>query len=733
MGRCNKSQSRRWGRGARGRAWHDGLMTAAAPATGPGLPANSPFAHPWSLDLGLPDFAAVCPEDIEPAVRAGMAAQRAQWEAVATDPAEPTVANTVEAVERSGDLLSRALTVLYALTSATYCPDLDELEEALAPELAAHHDAYALDGRIYRRFKALDARVRRASERDVEPRDGDDQPIDAETARLIRLAVEQFERDGVALTGGQAERLREINARLTTLSARFSTLVARAMHAAGVANYTSTPELARTEPHTARVELLARASRRGLGGQDDTRAIVLEQVALRAERARLLGFEHHGAVVAAASAARTTDAVAAMLSRLATPAMANARRDASLYAARMAADPMTRPGEEFGPADWPRYEEAERKERFGVDDTTLAPYLELDNVVEKGVFYAATRLYGITFHERPDLAAHMYDPSMRVWEVRDPTARGTDAGDLTGTDSTDGAGEAQTDRTAPVLGLFVADVYAREGKQGGAWMNALTDAGHLTGTKPVVINCLNIERPETGPTLLTWDQVITAFHEFGHALHGLFADTRWPSASGTSVPSDVVEFPSQVNEKWALHPQVLASYALHVDTGEPMPAELVEQLRGQGTFGQGYATTEYLGAALLDQAWHTSAPEDLPVDVEDLEAFEHAALAAAGIDDSLVPPRYRTTYFEHIFGGGYSAAYYAYIWSEVMDADATEWFRDPDHGAIGEDLGLNRVAGERFRREFLARGDSRDALESYRALTGREPRIEPLLARRGLA
>ena len=363
----------------------------------------------------------------------------------------------------------------------------------------------------------------------------------------------------------------------------------------------------------------------------------------------------------------------------------------------------------------PLYEAGLRREQFGVDDATLAPYLELWNVVEKGVFYAANRLYGLTFHERADLAAHMYDPSVRVWEVRDGAA----------------AGPGQE---APVLGLFVGDYFAREGKSGGAWMNSLVNQSHLRGTRPVVINCANVPVPqEGGPALLTWDEVITCFHEFGHALHALLSDTYYPSASGANVPNDVVEFPSQVNESWALHPQVLASYAVHVDTGEPMPEELATRLRSQGSFGQGYATTEYLGAALLDQAWHTLAADQVPDDVAQVEVLERRALEESGIEVDLVPPRYRTTYFSHVFAGGYAAAYYAYIWSEVMDADTVAWFRADGQGGRDGDLGLNRQAGEAFRREFLSRGDSRDPLVSYRALTGRDPAIEPLLARRGLA
>ncbi len=696
--------------------WHDGPMSET---NLPQLPDSSPFATPWKLDLGLPDFAAVRTADIEPAVRVGMARQRAQWEVVATDPAEPTVANTVAALELSGDLLERALTVLYALTSATDSPELDELKERLAPELAAHNDAHDLDPRLYRRFKALNELVIAAHEAGHTPVDADGEEIDEQTARYIRLAVEAFEREGVALTGPAAKRLREINAELTALATRVGTLIAKAMHEAGVANFTATPALAGLERHADRVALLTKAMSRGLAGQTDTRALILREVALRAERARLLGFDHHAATIAAESAAGTTQAVTQMLKRLVPPAMANARRDAEVYAARMAADPATGADEVFGPADWPRYEEAERKERFGIDDAVLAPYLELGNVVDKGVFYAANRLYGITFHERADLAVHMYDPDMRVWEVRDPAALSQ--------------ADREADVQAPVLGLFVADYYARTGKQGGAWMDALVNQGHVTGNKPVIINCLNIAKPASGPTLLTWDNVITAFHEFGHALHGLFADTHWPSASGTNVPRDIVEFPSQVNESWALHPQVLASYAIHVDTGEPMPGELIERLRSQGSFGQGYATTEYLGAALLDQAWHTLGPEQVPTDPKEVEVFEHEALAAVGIDDAMVPPRYRTTYFEHIFAGGYCGAYYAYIWSEVMDADATQWFRTDGQGAREGDLGLNREAGERFRREFLSRGDSRDPLVSFRAFRGRDPRLEPLLERRGLS
>ena len=667
------------------------LFSATIAAMEADLDPANPLAKPWSLELGLPDFSVLKHEDFEPAIRAGMRQQRAQWEAIATNPQPPTVDNTVVACELSGALLERALIALGALTSATYCPDLDDLEERLAPELSEHSDAYSLDARMYRRYKQLAE---------------SDQEFDEETKRVITLAVEEFERDGVALEGAALAKLRELNAAITKLSARFHTLVTDEIHASGVANFTLTPQLATLESHDERVALLNKAKSRNFGGERDTRQIVEQLAKLRAQRAQLLGFEHHAASVAAESAAKTTQAVNAMLSRLAGPAMANARRDGQRLAQRMA---QAEPGVEFTTADWLRYEEAERKELFGVDDEILAPYLELNNVID-GVFFAANRLYGITFHEREDLAAHMYDPDLRVWEVREA----------------DGS----------VLALFVGDYYARKGKSGGAWMNTFNEPGALTDTKPIIINCLNITKPASGPTLLSWDNVITCFHEFGHALHGMFGATYYPSVNGTNVARDVVEFPSQVNENWALHPQVLARYARHHVTGEPMPANLLEQLRAQGSFGQGYMTSEYLGAALLDQAWHQLAPEQVPTEAEQVEEFEHQALAQAGIDDALVLPRYRTAYFSHAFGGGYDAAYYAYIWSEVMDADAVAWFRTAGLGAIGteadNDGGLNRQAGQRFRDEFLSRGDSREAALSYQRFAGRKPSLEHLLKRRGL-
>ena len=517
---------------------------------GTDLPESNVFAKPWPLDLGLPGFTAVDHADIEPAIRAGMAAERQEWEAIATNDDAPTIANTVDALERSGELLERALTVLDALTSATDCPDLDELEEALAPELAAHSDAYHLDSRLYRRFKVLDELVAQAPEGQC-ARDADGTVIDAETSRLIRLTVEEFERNGVDLDEADTQVLKEINARVNALKMRFSVLVTEAMHAAGVTNVTVPPALATTRPHGARLTLLETSMSRGLGEQGafgDTRGIVLELARLRAERAVLLGFPHHAALVAAESAARTTEAVSELLGRLTAPAMDNARADAQVYAARMDLDPQTQAGETFGPADWPLYEAAERKERFGVDDEVLAPYLELWSVVTKGVFYAANRLYGITFHEREDLAEHMYAPGVKVWEVRD--------------------GE---DAQAPVLGLFVGDYYARAGKSGGAWMDSLVTGSTLTGRKPVVINCCNIEQPTSGPVLLTWDEVITCFHEFGHALHALFSQAATPRPPERPCPATSSSSPASSTRSGRFTPRCWPPTRATWIPGSPCP------------------------------------------------------------------------------------------------------------------------------------------------------------------
>ena len=448
------------------------------------------------------------------------------------------------------------------------------------------------------------------------------------------------------------------------------------------------PALASLENRDVRRRLYeASISRGSSGGSVDVLDLVKSMVALRAEKARLLGFANYAELAVDRQTAPDFGAVQTMMSRLAPAAVRNADAEAAALA-EVAGHPLEA-------WDWAYYSAKVRRERYSVDEQALRPYFELDRVLRDGVFFAATSLYGVTFHERPDLQG--YHPDVRVWEVRN--ADGSE------------------------LGLFLGDYYARESKRGGAWMNSLVDQSALLGTQSVVINNLNISKPPAGePTLLTLDELRTAFHEFGHALHGLFSNVTFPRFSGTAVPRDFVEYPSQVNEMWIMWPEVLANYARHHVTGEPLPQDIVDRLNESQLWGEGFGTTEYLGAALLDLAWHVLDGSGVP---EDVLEFEAKALAAAGVAHTLIPPRYRTGYFQHIFAGdGYAAGYYSYIWSEVLDADTVEWFK--------ENGGLSRANGDFFRAELLSRGNSREPLESFRAFRGRDAELEPLLKRRGL-
>ncbi|WP_159794630.1 M3 family metallopeptidase [Puerhibacterium puerhi] len=701
-------------------------MTSSAPAAASATldPAN-PFATPSPLPYGLPDYAAVREEHYEPAILAGMAQQRAEVEAIATDPAPPTVANTLEALERSGRLLDRALRAFGNQLSADATPGLEDLQERLAPRLAAHDDALAMDARLYSRARAL-----------ADAAAAGDLALDTDTAYLLERLLTRMRRAGVELGAADQERLRALNARLTTLEAQFGRRLLAGANAAAVlvtdrAELAGLPEdavagaaaaaaarghegawllelqlptrqgvLASLRSRDLRERVQRASEQRGVGGEHDTRGIVLEIARLRAERARLLGYPHHAAYVAEDATARTADAVAQMLERLAPAAVANARAEASELQALLRATEGE--GAELRASDWAYLSEQVRQARFALDDAALRPYLELERVLRDGVFEAARRLFGISLAERTDLVG--YHPDVRVFEVFDSPEPG---------------------EPSQGIGLFLGDWYTRESKRGGAWMNALVDQSHLLGERPVVVNNLNVVKPPAGePTLLTWDEVTTVFHEFGHALHGLLSDVRYPTQSGTAVPRDFVEYPSQVNEMWAWEPQVLRGFAVHHRTGEPMPEQWVETMLASRQWGEGFATTEYLAAALLDQAWHRLAPEEVPTSVDDVLPFEQAALEAAGVAYAPVPPRYRTTYYNHVWGSGYAAGYYSYIWSEVLDADTGEWYRERG--------GLARANGEEFRRRLLARGGSQDPMTSFRELRGRDPEITPLLTRRGL-
>jgi len=687
---------------------------------------TNPFLEPSSLPYALPPFAEITDDDWLPAFEAGLEQQRAELEAMATDPTEPTFANTLEALEHSGRILARVEHAFFDKASSDSNDVTDALELELAPRLAEHADAIRLDPRLWRRLEALDAR-------------SDQLDLTAEQRYLLERTVADFGRAGAALGDDDKEVLRRLNQELSTLTTRFEkALLAdtndlavvvhdpaelrgltegqlgaaaeaareRGLEDAWVVSLvlpTGHPLLASLDDPALRERVMAASLSRGRrGGEHDTRALVLEIARLRARRAVLLGFPDHASWVTAGETAGSPAAVAELLGRLAVPAARNAAAELADLRQLASSEAGSRSGSdtdggEVRASDWAWWAEKVRAERFDVDTAAMRDYFEADRVLHDGVFHAASRLYGLEFAERRDLVGP--HPEARVFEVTE-------------------------DGGAPV-GLYVLDLYTRDSKRGGAWMNPLVSQSDLLGLPPVVVNNLNVSKPAAGsPTLLTLDEVTTLFHEFGHALHGLLARVTYPSFSGTNVFRDFVEFPSQVNEMWMLWPEVLENYAVHHVTGERMPRELVEKLVASRTYGEGFATSEYLASALLDQAWHRLSPEQADR-VDDVEAFEQEALAAVGLDRPQVPPRYSSTYFAHTFSGGYDAGYYSYIWSEVLDADAVEWFE--------ENGGLSREAGDRFRARLLGVGGSKDPLEAYRDFRGRDARVEPLLERRGLA
>jgi peptidyl-dipeptidase Dcp len=668
---------------------------------------TNPLLSPSALPYGLPPFSHLAPSDYAEAVSAGRAEHLAEIQAIVDNPAAATFGNTAVAMEGAGQLLQRAAAAFFTLVSADASEDIRALETELSPRLSAHQDEVYLNRALFDRFAAIDT-----------------SGLDPEAVRLVEEYLKEFRQSGIQLDEPGQDRLKGINAELSALGTEFGQRVKEGMKSAALLldsaaelaglpadDIASAAEAARTAGHDgkylltliqpsnqpAMAALENRDVRRRLfeastgrgsgGGSTDVLDLVTAMARLRAEKAGLLGFANYAELVVARQTAPDFEAVQAMVNRLAPAAVRNADAEAAALA-EIAGHPLEA-------WDWAFYSAKVRREKYAVDEQALRPYFELDRVLRDGVFFAATALYGVTFHERDDLAG--YHPDVRVWEVRNP----------------DGTG----------LGLFLGDYYTRESKRGGAWMNSVVDQSALLGTRPVVINNLNISKPPEGePTLLTLDELRTTFHEFGHALHGLFSNVTYPRFSGTAVPRDFVEYPSQVNEMWILWPDVLANYARHHATGEPLAQDVVDRLNEARLWGEGFTTTEYLGAALLDLAWHVLDGADVP---DDVVAFEAKSLAAAGVAHALIPPRYRTGYFQHIFAGdGYAAGYYSYIWSEVLDAETVDWFTE--HG------GLKRRNGELFRRELLSRGNSRDPLESFRILRGREAKLEPLLKRRGL-
>jgi peptidyl-dipeptidase Dcp len=677
--------------------------------------ARNPFFTPSALPYGMPPFDLISDDHYLPAYQRGMAEQLEEIEGIANDPEPASFENTLVAMERSGQLLDRVHRVFANLNSAHTNPRMQEVQQTVAPQLAAHNDAIFLNGPLFERVEAL-------------YRQRGDLGLDAESQRLIERYHTDFVRAGARLSADDQQKLRELNQELASLSTTFQQNVlqesinsavlvddaaeldgftdsqvraaADAAKARGhegkylisLQNTTGQPPLGTLTNRALRQRIHEASVNRGArDNEHDNRPVVARMAAARAERAALLGYPNHAAFVLENETAGSVQAVNDMLAGIAPAAVANAKQEAADIQALIDAQ-----GGDFELRawDWDFYAEQVKQARYDLDESELRNYFEMERVLHDGIFYAANRLFGLSFKPRPDLP--LYHPDARAWEV------------------------FEEDGTP--LGLFIGDFWARDSKRGGAWMNAYVLQSGLFGTQAVVGNHQNVPKPPEGePTLMTFREVETMFHEFGHAVHGLFSNVRYPKFSGTSVPRDFVEFPSQVYEMWAAWPEVLANYAKHHETGEPLPTELLERALDAQQFNEGYRTTEYVAASLLDQAWHQRAHGEVPSDVI---GFEARTLAATGMDFKPVPPRYRSTYFSHAFAGGYHAAYYAYIWSEVLDADAVEWFK--------ENGGLKRENGEHFRATLLSRGGSQDAMDLYREFAGREPSNEPLLQRRGL-
>ncbi|WP_300619375.1 peptidyl-dipeptidase Dcp [Dokdonella sp.] len=687
----------------------------AKDGTAAALPASNPFATESALPFHAPPFDKIKDAHYQPAFEAGMREHLAEVAKIAADKAEPTFANTIEAMERSGAMLSRVALAFNAVTGADTNDTLQKVEVAIAPKLAGHQDAIYLDPKLFARVgKLYDGR--------------DALGLTAEQKTLVERYYENFVRAGAKLGDADKAKLRELNKEESTLTTEFGNKLLAANNAgalvldkkeelagfsdADVAAAAAAAKAAKkdgkflvalqnTTQQPAQVSLTDRSVRERLfkasttraehGDANDTRAIIQRLAVLRAERAKLLGYPNYAAYTLADQMAKKPENAIKLMTDMVPTATAKARGEAAKMQALI---DQQKGGFKLAPWDWQFYAEQVRKAEYDLDESQIKPYFEIDRVLKDGVFFAANQMYGLTFKERKDLP--VYHPDVRVFEVFDADGKS--------------------------LALFYADYWKRESKRGGAWMDNLVGQSKLLGTKPVVYNVCNFTKPAAGqPGLITHDDVNTMFHEFGHALHGMFADAQYPTLSGTNVPRDFVEFPSQFNEHWGRDPKVFANYAKHYQTGAPMPAELVEKIRKSATFDQGFATTEYLAAALLDMAWHT---QPAGAGKQDVDAFETKALGQYKVDLDVVPPRYRTSYFAHVWGGGYAAGYYAYLWSEVLDHDAFYWFRE--HG------GMTRENGQRFRDMILSRGSTQDMAEMYRAFRGRDPEVEPLLEQRGL-
>lgn len=698
------------------------LVTAGALALGSNvLPAqtanfgpSNPFFAPSNLPFQAPPFDKIKDEDYEPAIEAGMAQQLAEMQAIADNPAAPTFDNTFIPMEKSGLLLDRAMAAFSAVTGANTNPLLQKTRATLAPKLAAHSDAIHLNEKLFARVAAV--YKQRASLK-----------LDPESLRLVEVTYDEFVHTGANLSDADKDKLKKLNEESSTLSNTFSTrlldatkeaaykttdktklaglsdaqITAAAKAAEGrktegyvlpLQNTTQQPDLASLTNRTTRQEIFENSwNRAERGDANDTRDTIARIAQVRAQRAQLLGYSSHAAWKLEDQMAKTPEAALKFMDALVPVATAKAASEQKEIQDVIDAQ---KGGFQVEPWDWDFYSEQVRKAKYDLDEAQVKPYFEINNVLENGVFYAAHQLYGISFKERKDIP--VYQPDVRVFEVFDVDGK--------------------------PMALFYCDYFKRDNKQGGAWMSEFVGESKLLGTLPVIYNVANLPKPAPGePALITFTDVTTMFHEFGHALHGMFANTIYPSLSGTATARDFVEFPSQFNEHWAIYPEVFNHYAKHYKTGAPMPAELVEKIKKAENFNEGYKLTELLAAAELDMQWH-AIPADAPLQNPDV--FEKQALTKTHLNIPAVPPRYRSTYFSHIWGSGYSAGYYAYLWTEMLDDDAYQWF--DQHG------GLTRANGDRFRQMVLSRGNTEDLATMYANWRGSVPHVDAMMKYRGL-
>lgn len=679
------------------------------------LPVTNPFFAPSKLHLQAPDFNKIKNSDFKPAIEEGIRQQMVEVKKIADNKAAPTFDNTLIALEKSGQLLGRVDKVFSLLTGANTNPELQKVESETAPELAANSDAMYLNTKLFKRIEA------------VYKKRG--QLKDAESRRLAEVYYKNFTSAGALLSETDKETLKKYNLEEATLRTKFGNQLLAGTKAAGLLvddkaelagltdaelefaaqaaakaghpgkwlialqNTTQQPALQQLTNRATRQKLFeASYNRNEKSDANDTRATIARMAQIRALKAKLLGFPNYSAWKLQNQMAKDPATVGKFLGDMAPATIAKEKEEAADIQAVI---DQQGGGFKLQPWDWDFYAEQVRKARFDLDEGQIKPYLEADNVLRNGVFYAANLLYGLTFKERKDIP--VYNPEVKVFDVYD--------------------------KDGSLLALFYCDYFKRDNKRGGAWMNNIIDQSKLMGTKPVIYNIGNFAHPAPGqPALLTFDEVTTMFHEFGHALHGMFASQQYPTLSGTATARDFVEFPSQFNEHWALDPKVFAHYALHYKTKAPMPQTLVDKIKKAGTFNQGYSTGELLAADYLDLAWH-SLPADAPL-VTDVDKFEADALHAKGVDLPQVPPRYRSSYFQHIWGSGYASGYYAYMWTSMLENDAYFWF--VEHG------GLTRANGQRFRDMVLSRGNTEDLAKMFKDFRGHDPSVVPMMVHRGL-